>query len=97
MIPMITETIISAALLANFITWYFEPLDTIREYVIDKYLSFVLKRKWFWATPAIKIITCPKCLAFWGTLIYTFNLIDAILASMLALFIKWMIEYVAKP
>jgi hypothetical protein len=92
---MITETIISAALLANFITWYFSPLDTIREWIVDMYIRFCVKYNMFWATSGIQIITCPKCLAFWGTLIYTWNLVDAILASMLALFISWMLKYIS--
>jgi len=92
---MITETLISIALLANFVTWYFEPLNTIRDWIVDRYIRFCIKYNMFWATKAIQILTCPKCLAFWVTLVYTFNLIDAIIASMLALFISWMLKYIS--
>ena len=93
---MITETIISIALLANFVTWYFEPLTTIREYIVDTYIRFCVKYNLFWATKASLLLTCPKCLAFWGTLIYTRNLLDAIIASILALLIHKMLRYVAQ-
>ena len=93
---MITETLISIALLSNFITWYFEPLTTIREWIVDTYIRFCVKYNLFWATKASLLLTCPKCLAFWGTLIYTQNLIDAIIASILALLIHKMLRYVAQ-
>lgn len=93
---MINETIISAALLANFITWYFVPFDNVRDYIVTKWVNFCLRTlKQPWMVNMVQIITCPKCLAFWGTLIYTQNLIDAILASVLALFIKWMLKYIS--
>lgn len=88
------DLIISGALLANFFTWYFKPLDGVREYIVDKWVGFFIKHEWFWAVPGIKILTCPKCLAFWGILVYTFNLTDAIVASVLALAIKKFIKYV---
>ena len=88
------DLIISGALLANFFTWYFKPLDSVREYIVDKWVGFFIKREWFWAVPGIKILTCPKCLAFWSILVYTFNLTDAIVASVLALAIKKFIKYV---
>lgn len=91
---MINDTIISAALLANFFTWYFRPLDDVRMFIVNKWVNFFVKREWFWGVSAIQIITCPKCLAFWGILVYTFNFMDAIIASMLALVIKKILQYV---
>jgi len=93
---MITETLISIALLSNFITWYFEPLTTIREWIVDMYIRWCVKYNMFWATKVSLLLTCPKCLAFWGTLVYTQNLIDAIIASILALLIHKMLRYVAE-
>ena len=88
------DTIISAAILANFFTWYFKPLDFLREKVVNWWIKLCIKWNMFWATKAINIITCPKCLAFWGILLYTFNLQDAIIASILALTLKKFIHYV---
>jgi hypothetical protein len=93
---MITETTISIALLSNFITWYFTPFDVVREWIVDKWVRLCVRLNTLWATKAVNIITCPKCLAFWGGLVYTQSIIQAILASMIAVFIKWMLEYVAK-
>lgn len=92
---MITETLISIALLSNFVTWYFEPLTTIREWIVDTYIRFCIKREWFTLTKLAQIFTCPKCLAFWVTLVYTFNIIDAIVASVLALGINFMLKYIS--
>lgn len=88
------DLIISGALLANFFTWYFRPLEDVRMYIVNKWVNFFIKREWFWAVPGIQIITCPKCLAFWGILVYTFNFMDAVIASMLALVIKKVLKYV---
>ena len=93
---MINETTISIALLANFITWYFTPLDVIREWITDKWVRLCVKLNQFWLINAIKPLTCAKCLAFWGGLIFTQSIIQAILASMLAVFIKYMLQYVTK-
>ena len=93
---MITDTIIAAALLANFFTWFFAPFDNVRDYIVTKWVDFTIRYKLYFLTRAAVIITCAKCMAFWGTLIYTQNLIDAILASMLALFIKWMLKYISQ-
>lgn len=92
---MITEILISIALLSNFITWYFEPLTTIREWIVDTYIRWCIKYNMFWATKLVNLLTCPKCLAFWVTLVYTWNLIDAIIASMLALFIQFVLKYIS--
>lgn len=85
--------IISAALLANFFTWYFRPFDDIREFIVKRWVDFFVRKNMFWATRAIVIITCPRCLAFWGILLYTHNLVGAIVASMLALIIQKIMRY----
>jgi len=88
------ELIISGAILANFFTWYFEPLAPIREFIVGKWVDFFIKRNWFWGAQGVKLITCAKCLAFWGILVYTFSLTDAVIASMLALTLKSLLKYV---
>jgi len=93
---MINETIISVALLANFLTWYFTPLDGIREWITDKWVRLCIKYNQYWLVNAVKPLTCAKCLAWWGGLIYTQSIIQAILASMIAVFIKYMLKYVAE-
>lgn len=93
---MINETIISVALLANFVTWYFTPLDTIREWITQKWIRLCIKYNQYWLINAVKPLTCAKCLAFWGGLVFTQSIIQAILASMIAVFIKYMLKYVTE-
>lgn len=94
---MINEKIITVALLANFLTWYFTPLEVVRKWITDKWVRLCIKINQFWLVGAVKPLTCAKCLAFWGGLIYTQSIVQAILASMIAVFIKFMLEYVTKP
>ena len=93
---MINETIISVALLANFVTWYFTPLDTIREWITQKWIRLCIKYNQYWLINAVKPLTCAKCLAFWGGLVFTQSIIQVILASMIAVFIKYMLKYVTE-
>ena len=94
---MITETIVSIALFSVFATGYYTPLNVITEWIVDKYIRICIKYNMFWATKASLLLTCSKCAAFWGTLVYTRNLIDAIIASILALLINKLLRYVTKP
>ena len=93
---MITEKVITVALLANFLTWYFTPLDGIREWITQKWIRLCIKYNQYWLINTVKPLTCAKCLAFWGGLIFTQSIIQAILASMIAVFIKFMLKYVAE-
>ena len=90
---MDADLIISAALVANFFTWYFRPFEPAREFIVKHWVDFFIRKNMFWATKAIVIITCPKCLAFWLILICTHNLVGAIVASMLALIIQKIMRY----
>lgn len=91
---LINETIVSIALFSVFATGYYTPLNVITEWVVDKWVRLCIKLNLFPATKLALFLTCAKCQAFIITLFYTWNLIDAIVASMLALVIKWMIKEV---
>lgn len=93
---MITETILSISLISVFLTGYYTPLNPAREYIVDKYISFCVKRGLYKTAELSLLLTCAKCMAFTITLVYTWNIIDAIIASMLALLIKYVINYVTK-
>ena len=93
---IINETVISIALFSVFATGYYTPLNVITEWIVDKYINFCVRRDWFYLAKAALFLTCCKCQAFIITLAYTWNLRDAIVASMLALGIKWMIKYVSR-
>ena len=93
---MITETILSISLISVFLTGYYTPLNPAREWIVDKYISFCVRRGLFKTAELSLLLTCAKCMAFTITLVYTWNIVDAIIASMLALIIKYVINYVTK-
>jgi len=93
---LINETIVSIALFSVFATGYYTPLNVITEWIVDKYIRLCVRLNAFWAIDASLLLTCAKCQAFTITLFYTWNLIDAIVASILALSIKYLIKYVTK-
>ena len=93
---MISETILSISLISVFLTGYYTPLNPAREWIVDKYISFCVRRGLFKTAELSLLLTCAKCMAFTITLVYTWNIVDAIIASMLALIIKYVINYVTK-
>lgn len=93
---LINETVVAIALISIFATGYYTPLNPAREWIVDKYISFCVRRGLYKTAELSLLITCAKCLAFTVTLIYTWNFVQAIVASILALLIKYIIEYVTK-
>ena len=93
---LINETVVAIALISVFGTGYYTPFNPAREWIVDKYISFCVRRGLYKTAELSLLITCAKCLAFTVTLIYTWNFVQAIVASMLALLIKYIIEYVTK-
>lgn len=93
---LINETVVAIALISIFVTGYYTPLNPAREWIVDKYISFCVRRGLYKTAELSLLITCAKCLAFTVTLIYTWNFVQAIVASILALLIKYIIEYVTK-
>jgi|TARA_R110000822_G_scaffold65608_2_gene160560 hypothetical protein len=94
---MINETIMSIALFSVFATGYYTPLNVLTNWVTEKWINFTVRRQWFQLSKLALFLNCAKCQAFILGLIITHSLIDAIIASMLALIIKYIIEYVSKP
>ena len=45
-----------------------------------------------WAQPMILIFTCARCLTFFSTLVYTQNLTYALIGSLLAQVVYWLIK-----
>ena len=90
------STLLSISLISVFLTGFYTPLNPIRNWVVDKYIQFCVRRGLYKTAELSLLITCSKCLAFTATLIYTWNLVDAIIASMLAVLIKYVMDYVTK-
>jgi len=86
----------SIALFSVFATGYYTPLNVITNWITEKWIGFCIRKKQYLLVKLALFLTCAKCQAFILGLIITHNLIDAIIASMLALVIKFIIEYVKR-
>lgn len=77
--------LIAIALFANFITGWFEPLNPIRQRIIDKTVRTMVKYNMLWVEHLISVLYCSMCISFWASLIYTMNLSAALITSFMAL------------
>lgn len=75
---------IGIALFANFVTGWFEPLNPLREKLIDKAVRMMVKCNMMWLEHFISVFYCPMCLAFWASLLYTRNFTSALITSFMA-------------
>lgn len=90
------QTLISISLISVFVTGYYRPLNPIREWITDKWVSFFIPKQMYKTAEVAILWNCAKCLAFTITLLYTWNFIYAIVASIFALLIKYITDYVSK-
>jgi len=83
-------------LISVFLTGYYQPINPARDWFTEKWIEFFV-RKQMYKTAEISIVwNCAKCLAFVSALVITWNLPGAILSSIIALIIKYIISYVSK-
>lgn len=90
------QILISISLISVFLTGYYRPLNPIREWVTTKWINFFISRQMYKTAEVAIVFNCAKCMAFVATLIYTWNLIYAIIASILALLINKLINDVSE-
>ena len=81
---MMWNDMIGIALFSCFLTGWFEPLNPIRNKIVEKLIDTIVKYNMLWAQPFISVFMCPMCLAFWASLIYTTNLTSALITSLMA-------------
>ena len=96
MTVQILQTLISISLVSIFLTGYYTPLNPIREYITEKWISFFVRRKLYRTAETIVVLSCGKCMSFIIALIYTQNFIYSIITSILTLIINYIITYVTK-
>jgi hypothetical protein len=84
--------LIGIALFANWLTHWFTPITPYRDKLIQKAVNMMVKGNILWAQPLLLPFTCAKCLAFWATLIYTHNFFYALVGSLFAQCIYWLIK-----
>jgi len=94
--PQTLQTLISISLISLFLTGYYTPLDPVREWITSKWVSFWISIKCYKVAEVALVFNCAKCMAFVATLIYTCNLIYAIIASIFALLLKYITTYASK-
>ncbi len=90
------EILISISLISVFLTGYYKPLDPIREWITSKWIGFFVRREMYRTAEVAIVFNCAKCMAFIATLIYVQNFIYAIISSIFALLINYIISYVTK-
>ena len=96
MTTQVFQILISISLISVFLTGYYRPLNPIREWITDKWVSFFVRREMYRTAEVAIVFNCSKCMAFIATLIYMQNFIYAIISSILALLINYIISYVSE-
>ncbi len=96
MTTQVFQILISISLISVFLTGYYRPLNPIREWITDKWVSFFVRREMYRTAEVAIVFNCAKCMAFIATLIYMQNFIYAIVSSILALLINYIISYVSE-
>ncbi len=96
MTQQILQTLISISLISIFLTGFYTPLNPVREWITEKWISFFVKRRLYRTAETIVVLSCGKCMSFIIALIYTQNFIYAIITSILTLIINYIITYVTK-
>ena len=90
------QILISISLISVFLTGYYRPINPIREWVTTKWINFFISRQMYRTAEVAIVFNCAKCMAFVATLIYTWNFIYAIISSILALILNYIISYVSQ-
>jgi hypothetical protein len=84
--------ILGIALFANWLTHWFSPITPIRESIVRKLIDMMVKYNMFWAQSSLHIITCARCLSFWASLVYFQNLTYALITSLIAQVLYYIIK-----
>lgn len=90
-LPSILE-ILALAIFSNWITGWFQPIRFFRDTIVEWWTHFTIKGGMYGLQPIAKILTCPKCFGFWFTLIYKQDFWLALIVSLSAFVIKFVID-----
>ena len=77
------EQVVGLAVLVNLITWWFDPIQSIKYKVLDKLPEWIGKP-----------FTCSKCGGLWFGLLYFQDIFLATLTSFTAYIIEWILDYI---
>ena len=84
--------LIGIALFTNWLLHWFTPLQPLREKIVEKIVRVMVRHNLWFIESFITVFTCPYCLAFWVSLIYTQHLTYALITSFMALVIRMTIK-----
>ena len=90
------QILISISLVSVFLTGFYRPINPIREWVTTKWINFFISKQMYRTAEVAIVFNCAKCMAFVATLLYTWNFIYAIIASIFALLINKLVTDVIK-
>lgn len=79
---------VGTAILANFITFWFEPIQPIK----NKLLNVIVSSRLAGIRVFGSLLDCGRCLAFWVYLIIDQNIFTAAITSVLAFLFTFMID-----
>ncbi len=88
MIPITIYNILGIAVGSIFITSFYTPIQGIKNRLLDKLPDSTIGRS------CQTILSCPKCLGFIFSLFMFWDVIAAVLTSLLAYFINHLIDRV---
>ena len=87
--------LLGIAIFTNWLAWWFTPLEPLRRSIINKIVRWSIQLHISWPLERVlPVLFCVKCIAFWGTLIWSMNLSYALITSFLAITIKYILEHV---
>jgi hypothetical protein len=88
MIPITIYNILGIAVGSIFITSFYTPIQGIKNRLLDKLPDSTIGRS------CQTILSCPKCLGFIFSLFMFWDILAAVLTSLLAYFINHLIDRV---
>ena len=88
MIPITIYNILGIAVGSIFITSFYTPIQGIKNRLLDKLPDSTIGRS------CQTILSCPKCLGFIFSLFMFWDIVAAVLTSLLAYFINHLIDRV---
>lgn len=80
------------AIFANWLTWWFTPLEPVRQKIVNRIVRWGTKYNIWWPQSLLTVLFCPKCISFWATLIWSRNLSYALIVSFLATIIQYILN-----
>ena len=88
--------VLSLSILVNFFTHWFQPLQEVKQIMIEKILRFAVKNNQFWMEKLLIPLSCSKCLGFWMGLIVFQGISLAVITSLLSYLIHKQINKLEK-